>query len=356
MRPEQVLERRYRRLLACYPSGYRAMYGEEMLAVAMAAAGPGRRWPDPGEAADLIRSGIRRRLGSLRPGPLSPAWRDAAAAVAIIGPVLMAAFAARPLPVPAGADYGWDWFDSTSFGGIIVAVLWSAVAVAGMLRWRRLALAGCCVLFTGLILDTGHESVGVPYEMGASWWKLLFTVLITGSALLALKSGQRPFSWRAITTAAVVAVLLAALPAIERATVAGPVIARIWTWPAQRAYFSGENHYLHIQAWLSGVLPVGLALILLVAIARQSTAVRPRMIILLGPVAMALALDACGYGIFDTEYPVLFHPTGLPAGLGTWQWPIAIIATPVLCFVIGLTWLSWYERKLRRRGAAGEPE
>jgi hypothetical protein len=60
-RPEQILERRYRRVLACYPRGYRATYGEEMLAVAMAAAGPGRRWPDPGEAADLIRSGIRRR-------------------------------------------------------------------------------------------------------------------------------------------------------------------------------------------------------------------------------------------------------------------------------------------------------
>jgi len=77
MSPEQILERRYRRLLACYPPGYRAAYGEEMLAVALAAAGPGRRWPDPGEAADLIWSGIRRRLGTLRPGPLSPAWRDA---------------------------------------------------------------------------------------------------------------------------------------------------------------------------------------------------------------------------------------------------------------------------------------
>ena len=43
MTPEQVLERRYRRLLACYPPGYRAAYGEEMLAVALAAAEPGSR-------------------------------------------------------------------------------------------------------------------------------------------------------------------------------------------------------------------------------------------------------------------------------------------------------------------------
>jgi hypothetical protein len=33
-RQEQILEQRYRRLLACYPRGYRAACGEEMLAVA----------------------------------------------------------------------------------------------------------------------------------------------------------------------------------------------------------------------------------------------------------------------------------------------------------------------------------
>jgi hypothetical protein len=128
----------------------------------------------------------------------------------------------------------------------------------------------------------------------------------------------------------------------------------LWTWPAQRTYFSVETHYQHIQAWLSGVLPVGLVLILLVAVAGQRAAVRPRMIILLMPVAVSLALGACGYGIFGTEYPLLFDPTGLPAGLDTWQWPAAIIAASVLCFVVGLTCVSWYERR-RRGGAAGVP-
>jgi hypothetical protein len=75
------------------------------------------------------------------------------------------------------------------------------------------------------------------------------------------------------------------------------------------------------------------------------------MIILLMPVATSLALGACRYGIFGTEYPLLFYPTGLPTGLTTWQWPAAIVAASVLCLVIGLTCLSWYERKLRRRGA-----
>jgi len=187
------------------------------------------------------------------------------------------------------------------------------------------------VLFAGLILDAGHQTAaGGPYEIGASWWKLLFAALITGSALLALTSGQRPFSWRAITAAAVAAALLAALPAIEEATVTRPVVPRLWTWPAQRTYFSGQTHYLHIQAWLSGALPAGLVLILLIAIAGQRAAVRPRMIILLIPVATSLALGACGYGIFGTEYPLLFYPAALPAGLTTWQWPAAIVAASVL--------------------------
>jgi hypothetical protein len=98
----------------------------------------------------------------------------------------MAAFAARPLPVPTAAAYGWQWFEATSFGGIVVAVLWTAVAAAGMLYWRRLAVPGSCVLLAGLILDAGHQTAaGGPYEIGASWWKLLFATLITGSALLA---------------------------------------------------------------------------------------------------------------------------------------------------------------------------
>ena len=99
------------------------------------------------------------------------------------------------------------------------------------------------------------------------------------------------------------------------------------------------------------MLPAGLVLILLAAIAGQRAAVRPRMVILLMPVAMSLALGACGYGIIGAEYPLLFYPAALQFGVNTWQWPAAIVAASVLCLVIGLTCLSWYERRLRRRGA-----
>jgi hypothetical protein len=56
-----VLERRYRGLLAWYPAGYRAANAAEMLGVALAAAKPGQRRPGAAESASLIVSGIRWR-------------------------------------------------------------------------------------------------------------------------------------------------------------------------------------------------------------------------------------------------------------------------------------------------------
>jgi hypothetical protein len=56
------LERRYRRLLACYPRAFRHEHEQEILSVLMAGTGDGQQRPRPGEAADLIRSGLWMRL------------------------------------------------------------------------------------------------------------------------------------------------------------------------------------------------------------------------------------------------------------------------------------------------------
>jgi hypothetical protein len=56
------LERRYRRLLACYPRAFRREYEHEMLSVLMAAAGEGQQRPRLGEAVDLVGSAIWMRL------------------------------------------------------------------------------------------------------------------------------------------------------------------------------------------------------------------------------------------------------------------------------------------------------
>ena len=56
------LERRYRRLLACYPAVFGHEHGEEILSVLMAGAAEGQRWPRPAEVADLLRSAIHMQL------------------------------------------------------------------------------------------------------------------------------------------------------------------------------------------------------------------------------------------------------------------------------------------------------
>ncbi len=65
MSDSAILERRYRRLLACYPRAYRREHEQEILSVLMAGAGDGQQRPRLGEAVDLIRSAIWMRL---RPG------------------------------------------------------------------------------------------------------------------------------------------------------------------------------------------------------------------------------------------------------------------------------------------------
>jgi hypothetical protein len=56
------LERRYRRLLVCYPAAFRREHEQEILAVLMAGAEEGQRWPRAAETADLLRSAIYMRL------------------------------------------------------------------------------------------------------------------------------------------------------------------------------------------------------------------------------------------------------------------------------------------------------
>jgi hypothetical protein len=320
---QEILERRYRRLLACYPPAYRAAYGEEMLAVAMAAAEPGRRWPDPGEAADLILTGLRRRLGPVRPASLNPAWRDAAGIAAVIGPIVMAAFAIAP---NLGTG-GWQYVPTGSFSGIIVAALWFAVAVAGMLRWRRLALAVSGVLSAGLIFELARGAARDPYEVGAFGWKIVFAALIAGSALLALKSKQRLLSWWAATATAVIAMLLAVLPAIQN----GPPGALLYE-----------------------ALPAGLVLVLPIIVLRQKADIRSRLMIMLVAAAAAFAFDmaAAFSGLFTIEDPLNYPPLGP----GWWQSPALTVAVPVLCFAVGVTRLAPNYRRPHRRDAADAPE
>ena len=62
MNDDADLERRYRRLLACYPAAFRRDHEQEILTVLMAGAEKGQRRPRLAEAADLLRSATQMRL------------------------------------------------------------------------------------------------------------------------------------------------------------------------------------------------------------------------------------------------------------------------------------------------------
>jgi hypothetical protein len=52
------LERRYRRLLKCFPARYRREHEQEILAVLMAGSAEGQRRPGLADSADLLASAI----------------------------------------------------------------------------------------------------------------------------------------------------------------------------------------------------------------------------------------------------------------------------------------------------------
>jgi hypothetical protein len=62
MSDQSELERRYRRLLVCYPAAFRRQHEEEMIAVLLACAGSGRRGPGTADAVNLLWHALRLRI------------------------------------------------------------------------------------------------------------------------------------------------------------------------------------------------------------------------------------------------------------------------------------------------------
>jgi hypothetical protein len=93
------LERRYRRLLACYPRAFRREHTEEMLAVLMAGARQGRR-PGLAESADLIRSAAKMRLRPAGPERANRPWTDALAVFSVVAPLFLLAADILDLALP----------------------------------------------------------------------------------------------------------------------------------------------------------------------------------------------------------------------------------------------------------------
>jgi hypothetical protein len=330
----EALERRYRRLLAWYPAAYRAANADDMLGVALARSASGQRWPEPGEAVNLIVSGAGERLGGLL---RQPDQRDTAAVLAIAGPLLLAAAAVRTMESPFLFTPAIPVLDSPRTLGIAItsAAWWTLVALAGMLRWRRAAATGACLGLAGQVTMLVRAVSGYSGALMVSYWQAVVALVTAASALGSLRSQGRPLSWQAVTALAAAAAILAGWPAVE--------VALVTYTPATANSGTISDPLSGIAGWLNDGLFAGTLILMLAAIAALRPAVRRRAAVLLLPAFVTTALACWGFRGF--------LPGGLPLGLlilSPFQWQ-ALVLVPVIGVVAGFIGLRLYERLLRRR-------
>ncbi|MEU8169595.1 hypothetical protein AB0B97_24195 [Micromonospora sp. NPDC049004] len=240
------LERRYLRLLLAYPAEYRRSRGAEIVGTYLDLATPGRRWPAPADAADLLRGGLRQRVRAAGVIHLVPGVRLAAAVALFTATMLAGVWTVLELrPAPPG-------FGEPSVGpfvslGIVAWVGWLLAAAAQALtpgRWHRHAVALAVLLTVALVPAAALTDLPRPP---------LFVLLPqVGLGLVALgASGERQVSLRVTPLVAAVAGLVAA------ASLTAESLA--WTYRAGTAGQALLNAAVAVLA-VAVLLAVGLAL------------------------------------------------------------------------------------------------
>jgi hypothetical protein len=202
-----TLERRYRRLLRCYPPGHRAAYREEMLGILLATARPGQRAPGVRQTLNLVTCGLATRgHRALVAGPS----QDALAVASLIVPVVMLVLAVLDFGVtvreavlidrvdaPTAPFWGHNLVSQLA-GPAVVLISWLAVLLLGLASRRRAAAAvasvplalGLADLLAEIMLGTGVWPGALPeFVYGAGAGHVFVTSLAACS--LAFSPGPR---------------------------------------------------------------------------------------------------------------------------------------------------------------------
>ncbi|GAA0917387.1 hypothetical protein [Nonomuraea longicatena] len=129
-----LLERRYRRLLLAYPSGYRRDHGDELLDVLVESTAPGRTRPPLREAVGLLLGGARTRAVALATG--SP-WVDGVH----LGVTVVAMSNFMTLLPYAGALPMWSALSALSVLAILRGWIRTAAALTALVGLKALAVA-----------------------------------------------------------------------------------------------------------------------------------------------------------------------------------------------------------------------
>ncbi|MFG3698427.1 hypothetical protein ACGF5C_11010 [Micromonospora sp. NPDC047620] len=147
------LERRYLRLLLAYPADYRRTRGAEIVGTYLDLAGPGRRWPSPADAADLLRGGLRQRLRAAGAAGLIPGVRLAAVLAFLTATALAAVWSVLELDPPM-AEWGVPSAGPFVSLGIGVWAAWLLAAAVHVLvpgPWTRRAVTLALLLTVAVV-------------------------------------------------------------------------------------------------------------------------------------------------------------------------------------------------------------
>ncbi len=175
-----VLERRYLRLLRCYPPTHREFHQEEMLGVLLAAARPGQRTPGLGQAVNLAACGLVIRVRRIPGWLAADAGQDALAVVSLIAPavvvILLAlgrgAIDAAPARVPF-----WTLLPVLpSLGESVVVLAWLAVVLLGLAGCRGAAAVIAAISLTLAWLAVLTVSVQQSHYLSGGLVQFLGTV------------------------------------------------------------------------------------------------------------------------------------------------------------------------------------
>jgi hypothetical protein len=306
-------ESRYRFLLRAYPRSYRAVRGDEMLDVLLAAEEQRGRWSLLPEAATLVGHGlvarVRQSAGLRVPASVGVAGVALALLLAVLGAAQLSQMGLRGLGLD-GYPHAWQvwrvWVDPRW----PIQVAWVATAGALVLRRYRLAvlLAWTAVLLHGWLVLAGIATGWSLWWVGAvgpawfisvnatqaSWFVLTVTAALLLGGPARARRGVEAFPvgrWAHVLVAGVVGCVLAG--------VAAPVVFRL-----------GDSMDVRLAENLRGAfVPLLLASLAVVALLRRSP---------YGRGAVALLAVA-----------------GLVPVLARWSDPAAVVLTGGTLFVVG---------------------
>jgi hypothetical protein len=182
-----TLEDRYRRWLRWYPAEHRRVHQTEMLGVLLASAEPDRTRPAVRDLLDLVRGGVRVRIRRA-PGALARAgWRDAAALLGVIAPLVLLAdtvrYAAQAILMLPETSYaaarGVSWW--SMYYSAPSRLAWGIVAVTALCRARRTTSVA---VFAAVLLDVARFTSPDDYAGGSAAAPFLLGLVAAGALVL----------------------------------------------------------------------------------------------------------------------------------------------------------------------------